>query len=86
MKRIERLEGLAVYAKQLGFNDVKYTESSFKAEDTKTGIAVWAGTKYGRWSVEVSRPSSGTPKPTSAKILRFIRMLQNAFELKKRLS
>ena len=86
MNKIEKFKAAAKYAKQLGFDDVAYSENSFKAEDTKRGITVWVGTKYGKgWSVEIFWSSSGGLGSTPAKVQRFIRMLQNALKLREKL-
>jgi len=88
MKRIEKFKNAAKYARQLGFDDIVYSETSFKAEDTKTSVSVWAMPKSvfeKNMRIEISWASAETPRPTPAKIRRFIKMLQNALKLREKL-
>ena len=86
MDRTKKFEAAKKYAKQLGFERVWYNDDTFSAENVKTTISVRADTPYGgKYAVEISWASAGIPRPTTAEVKKFVKILQNALKLKEKL-
>ena len=81
----EKYKQAEKYAKQLGFH-VWINYDTFVAEHRPTGVEVRADIKYGsQYTVEISWPSAGMPRPTNAQVKKHIEMVQKGLKVKEKL-
>ncbi|MFA7143208.1 MAG: hypothetical protein WC175_04430 [Candidatus Dojkabacteria bacterium] len=76
------------YARENGFTCAYFNESPYEVlfTDEKTGISIWAGTRYEEWAVKIAYPSAGLPRPSISEVENFAETLMRATKVAKRLN